>query len=78
MTDPVLNDFFIFIANHKAFISHKDIEDFESFLQRRDFEDIQDDIIDFINDLLYWVIRKLDLDNELDIAGGTNVKICLR
>jgi hypothetical protein len=72
----ILNDFFIFIANHKDHISYKDVEDFETFLQRPDFEEIQYDLIEFINDLLYWVIKKLDLEEDLNIEGVTsNVKI---
>jgi hypothetical protein len=57
MTEQVLNDFFIFISNHKEFISFKDIEDFESFIQRKEFEDLQFDLTEFINDLLYWVFK---------------------
>jgi hypothetical protein len=76
MTEQVLNDFFIFISNGKEHICNKDIEDFEIFLQRKEFEDIQDDMIEFINDMLYWVIKKLDLDNDLNVDGvASNVGI---
>jgi hypothetical protein len=69
MTDQVLNDFFIFISNNKNYISNKDIEDFEQFLCKKEFEEIQFDMTEFINDLLYWVIKKLDLEDNLNIES---------
>ena len=48
------------VSSNKESITLKDIEDLETFIQRVEFEDIYEEMTDFINDFLLWNLKKMN------------------
>jgi hypothetical protein len=69
MNEEIINDFFSFVSTDKKVISTKDLEKLELFLNKQEFDDINEPMNEFINDLVYWNIQKLDVNlNIIDEA----------
>ncbi len=65
MNVQIQEDFYNFIANKKDYISSKDLEDFEMFIQRIDFEDLHEEMNDFINEFLEYYFKKNDKNEDM-------------
>ncbi len=74
MNNKIQEDFFHFISSNKETVTIKDIEDLESFIQRIDFEDMYEEMNDFINDFLLWNLKNIEKVEEEEIK---NVRFCL-
>ena len=61
MNEDILSDFFKLVSSDKINISSQDIQNFEIFINKTDFEDIYEELIEFLNDFVYWTVLKLDL-----------------
>jgi hypothetical protein len=67
MIDEILNDFFSYVSRDKKLITSGDLRKMELNLDRQDFKDILQNLEEFLNEFVYWSIRKLNIsivDNQ--------------
>ena len=67
MIDEILNDFFSYVSRDKKLITSEDLRKMELNLDRQDFKDILQNLEEFLNEFVYWSIRKLNIsigDNQ--------------
>lgn len=67
MIDEILNDFFSYVSRDKKLITSDDLRKMELNLDRQDFKDILQNLEEFLNEFVYWSIRKLNIsigDNQ--------------
>ena len=74
MNNKIQEDFFHFVSSSKETITLKDFEDLEAFIQKIEFEDINEEMNDFINNFLLWNFKKFEKVEEDEIR---NVRIFL-
>jgi hypothetical protein len=72
MNDEILNDFFSFASDDKKVITAKDLENVEKFLNKSEFDDICEQFVEFLNDFVYWCIKKLELQINVIDEGQIN------
>ena len=77
MNDKIQEDFFHFVSSNKENITLKDIDELETFILRVEFEDMYEEMNDFINDFLLWNLRKIDED-EVKVVWFKLYRIVLR
>lgn len=73
MNEEILNDFFKFLSTDKLCISSRDLQNFEIFIAKTDFEDIYENLIEFLNDIIYFSVQKLDLNINIKDEGQINL-----
>jgi hypothetical protein len=73
MNEEILKDFFKFLSTDKVCISSKDLQNFEVFITKTDFEDIYENLIEFLNELIYFSVQKLDLNVNIKDEGQINL-----
>lgn len=61
MNDVIHNDFFLFLVKDNNSITLQEIEDTEKFVNKEEFEDIQQEFMIFLNEFMLWCIKKLDI-----------------
>ncbi len=74
MNNKIQEDFFHFVSSSKETITLKDFEDLEAFIQKIEFEDINEDMNDFINNFILWNFKKFEKIEDDEIK---NVRILL-
>ena len=74
MNESILSDLFSFVSTDGQLITKKNLSDFEIFINRNDFEDLHEDLIGFLNDLIYFTVNKLDIKVDVVDEGLINKK----
>jgi len=77
MNEGVLFDFFKFTSTDKIDINSKDLDNFEIFISKTEFEDIHESLIEFLNDLVFWSSQKLELNVIIPDEGRINLNVRL-
>jgi len=68
MNHEIINDFFQFLSTDKKIISNNDIDKLESLLNKNEFEDMNEPMSQFINDLIYnYLDCNLNIIDEVQI-----------
>jgi hypothetical protein len=72
MIDDILNDFFSFVSRDKILITADDLRRLESNLDKQEFEDILDQLEEFLNDFVFWSLQKLKIsvDDNTESSGN--------
>jgi hypothetical protein len=75
MNEEIINDFFKFTSKDKIILTSKDLENFENFISKSDFADIHGNLLNFLNDLVFWSVQKLDVSVNIKDEGQININV---
>jgi hypothetical protein len=75
MNEEIINDYFKFTSKDKNILTSKDLENFESFISKSEFADIHENLLNFLNDLVYWSVQKLEVSINLKDEGQININV---
>jgi hypothetical protein len=75
MIDEILTDFFGFVSKDKFTITKDDLRRLEVTIDKPEFEEILVQLEEFLNDFIFWSIKKLNipLDGLMEDSIGNKI-----